>query len=127
MQTEGQIKGCNEGKAGDCEALLERDLLVDDEFDLDRITNEEYKSKFVAKVEAFKKAAADRKAKAGLRDALVQAMAACEKSLKAAMKDPDSFTVHNRDFTTLQVEYSATNSFGGRIRSLLDCKTGKSR
>ena len=43
MQTEGQIRGCNEGKTGDCEALLELDLIVDDEFDLDQITNEEYK------------------------------------------------------------------------------------
>ena len=124
IQTSGQIRGCNEGKAGDCESLL-ASLIVDEDFDLDQITNEEYKPKFVAKVEAAKEAAAERKAKAGMADALVQAMAACEKSLKAAMKDPDSFTVHNRDFTTLQVEYSATNSFGGRIRNVMDCRSGK--
>ena len=125
MHTAGQIKGCNEGKAEDCESLLARDFIVDEDFDLDQITNEEYKPKFVAQVEAAKKAAAERKAEAGMANALVQAMAACQNSLKAAMKDPDSFQVHNRDFATLQIEYSATNSFGGRIRNVMDCRTGK--
>ena len=86
----------------------------------------------MAKVQAYKKAAADRKAKAGLQDALVQAMAACEKSLKVTIKDLGSFKVHNRNFETLQIEYSVrelpranTNSIGGRIRNVMDCKTGE--
>ena len=125
MMIGGQIKGCNDGKAADCEALLESDYPVEAEFDTDRITNKEFKSKFVAKVEAAKKEVADREAKAGAVNALVEAMAVCENSLKAAMKDPDSFVVHNRDFETLQIEYSATNSYGGRLRNVIDCKTGK--
>ena len=59
-----------------------------------------------------------------MQDVLIHAMAACEKTLKAAIKDPDSFTVQNRDLTTLQVEYSATNFFGGRICNVMDCRTG---
>ena len=125
MITGGEIKGCNEGKSDDCESLLSKDYIVDEDFDLDQITNEEFKPKFVKQVEVAKKAEAERKAKAGMADALVQAMAACQNSLKAAMKDPDSFQVHNRDFATLQIEYSATNSFGGRIRNVMDCRTGK--
>ena len=125
VMTGAQISGCNDGKAEDCQALLDDGFTVDEDFDLDRITNEEFKPKFVAQVEAAKKEEAERKAKAGMADALVQAMAACQNSLKAAMKDPDSFQVHNRDFATLQIEYSATNSFGGRIRNVMDCKTGQ--
>lgn len=143
---QGLKGGCNSGKAEDCEKLLEGSL-VDEDFDLDQITNEEYKPKFAAKVEtakktatakaeaakkaaaakaeADKKAAEAKEAEARIVDALVQAMAACEKSLKAAMKDPDSFKVHNRDFATLQIEYSATNSFGARIRNVIDCRTGQ--
>jgi len=138
--------GCNSGKAEDCETLLDG-TLVDEDFDLDQITNEEYKPKFAAKVEAAKKAAeaqaeADRKAAADkaeadkkaaearraqneLADLIGKAMTQCESSLKAAMKDPDSFQVHNRDFANLQIEYSGTNAFGGRIRNVMDCKTGK--
>ena len=121
VMTGAQISGCNDGKAEDCQSLLEDKVTVDEDFDVSRITNEEFKPKFVAQVEAAKKAAARRKA----GNPLVKAMAACQNSLKAAMKDPDSFQVHNRDFATLQIEYSATNSFGGRIRNVMDCRTGK--
>ena len=121
MEKGGQIKGCNEGKADDCKALLDNSFVVDEDFDLDQITNEAFKPKFTAQVEAAKKAAANRAA----GNPLVKAMAACENSLKAVMKDPDSFKVHNRNFETLQIEYSATNSFGGRIRNVMDCRTGK--
>ena len=132
VPTGGEIEGCNDGKAKDCEALLQRDLLLDDKFDMARIPNEEYIARFAAKFEAAKKAEEERIAKAEARKALEQAMAACEKSLKATIKDLGSFKVHNRNFETLQIEYSVrelpranTNSFGGRIRNVMDCKTGE--
>ena len=132
VPTGGEIEGCNDGKAKDCEALLERNSLLYDGFDISRITNEEYISRFAEKFEAAKKAEEERIAMAEARKALEQAMAACEKSLKATIKDLGSFKVHNRNFETLQIEYSVrelpranTNSFGGRIRNVMDCKTGE--
>ena len=133
VPTGGEIEGCNDGKAKDCEALLERkSLLFYDGFDISRITNEEYISRFAEKFEAAKKAEEERIAMAEARKALEQAMAACEKSLKATIKDLGRFKIHNRNFETLQIEYSVrelpranTNSFGGRIRNVMDCKTGE--
>ena len=132
VPTGGEIEGCNDGKAKDCEALLERNSLVYEGFDISRITNEEYISRFAEKFEAARKAEEERIAMAEARKALEQAMAACEKSLKATIKDLGSFKVHNRNFETLQIEYSVrelpranTNSFGGRIRNVMDCKTGE--
>ena len=52
----GLKDGCNSGKAEDCETLLDGTTWVGEDFDLDQITNEEYKPKFAAKVEAAKKA-----------------------------------------------------------------------
>ena len=132
VPTGGEIEGCNDGKAKDCEALLERNSLLYEGFDISRITNEEYISRFAEKFEAAKKAEEERIAMAEARKALEQAMAACEKSLKATIKDLGSFKVHNRVFENLQIEYSIrelpranTNSFGGRIRNVMDCKTGE--
>ena len=132
VPTGGEIEGCNDGKAKDCEALLERNSLVYEGFDISRITNEEYISRFAEKFEAARRAEEERIAMAEARKALEQAMAACEKSLKATIKDLGSFKVHNRNFETLQIEYSVrelpranTNSFGGRIRNVMDCKTGE--
>ena len=106
--------------------------------DPDLITNEGYKPKFVQKRDEL---AAKQQAKEDLKAAQRQAreeletklavqsalMSSCEASLKSSLKDPSSLQIHNRYPGSLQIEYSATNSFGGRIRSLLDCKTGKSR
>lgn len=132
VPTGGEIEGCNDGKAKDCEALLERNSLLYGGFDISRITNEEYISRFAEKFEAAKKAEEERIAMAEARKALEKAMTACEKSLKATIKDLGSFKVHNRNFETLQIEYSVrelpranTNSFGGRIRNVMDCKTGE--
>ena len=132
VPTGGEIEGCNDGKAKDCEALLERNSLLYDGFDISRITNEEYISRFAEKFEAAKKAEEERIAMAEARKALEQAMAACEKSLKATIKDLGNFKIHNRNFETLQIEYSVrelpranTNSFGGRIRNVMECKTGE--
>ena len=132
VPTGGEIEGCNDGKAKDCEALLERNSLLYEGFDISRITNEEYISRFAEKFEAARRAEEERIAMAEARKALEQAMAACEKSLKATIKDLGSFKVHNRNFETLQIEYSVrelpranTNSFGGRIRNVMDCKTGE--
>lgn len=132
VPTGGEIEGCNDGKAKDCEALLERNSLLYEGFDISRITNEEYISRFAEKFEAARKVEEERIAMAEARKALEQAMAACEKSLKATIKDLGSFKVHNRNFETLQIEYSVrelpranTNSFGGRIRNVMDCKTGE--
>ena len=130
----GQIDACNKGEAKVCETLLKNRAEVDP----DLITNEEYKPQFVQKRDELaaerqrkedQKAAKKRyyeelDAKRAVQSAL---MSSCEASLKSSLKDPSSLQIHNRYPGSLQIEYSATNSFGGRIRSILDCKTGQSR
>tara|TARA_B100000674_G_C37374560_1_gene704622 strand:- start:33 stop:533 length:501 start_codon:yes stop_codon:yes gene_type:complete len=117
-------KGCNEGKAEDCQSLLES-TSVTASFDPEQITNEEFKPKFVEKVAKLKAEEAARKERAALREINTLLMVDCQKQLKAAMKDPDSFKVHSRNLDALQIEYSGTNAFGARIRNVMDCKTGK--
>ena len=50
--------------------------------------------------------------------------ARCRVTLKNRLKDPDSFKQHDygRFMKTGVIEYSATNSFGARLRSTFDCK-----
>lgn len=122
---ENLSKGCNEGKAEDCEELLNSASLTS-LFDPETITNKDYKPKFVAKVKEKKAEAKERKERAALREINESLMVDCQYQLKRAMKDPDSFKVHNRDYENLRIEYSATNSFNARIRNVFDCKTGKS-
>ena len=128
----GQIDACNKGEAKVCETLLKNRAEVDP----DLITNEEYKPQFVQKRDEL---AAKQQAKEDLKAAQKQAreeletklavqsalMSSCEASLKGSLKDPSSLQIHNRYPAALQIEYSATNSFGGRIRNVMDCKTGR--
>ena len=44
-----QIHDFNSGQADDCERLLADDLRVNEDFELEQITNKEYRSKFAAK------------------------------------------------------------------------------
>jgi len=44
-----QIHDFNSGQADDCERLLADDLRINEDFELEQITNKEYRSKFAAK------------------------------------------------------------------------------
>lgn len=105
-----KVQGCNSGNAGDCEALLN-----DGDFkEYQQITNADYQAKFKEKQAKAAKANADQ-----------MLIYACEDALKKSLKDPDSLKILGKDRQNLLIEYTATNSFGGRVRNVLDCKTGK--
>jgi hypothetical protein len=111
-EQQARVKNCNEGKSEECEALLN-----DPSFkDYTEITNKEYFRKFTEKSEKAAKAS---------RDATL--LYACEKALKESLKDPDSLRVLNKDRENLLIEYTATNGFGGRVRNVVDCKTGRNQ
>jgi hypothetical protein len=105
-----RITNCNTGSAEACEALL-----GDSDFEeFDSITNSTYKSRFQDKKRAAEQASAN-----------ANRLSACETVLKATLKDPDSLKIIDRDYANVTITYSATNSFGGRIKNVIDCNTGK--
>lgn len=114
----GLIDACNRGKAESCEELLDDAGSYSSYIqDTSKITNKAYKPKFDAKKKELNKPSAS--------DVLTGIMLNCQKSLKASLTDPDSLKIISRDFNSLRIEYSATNAFGGRVRNVVDCKTGK--
>ncbi len=55
---------------------------------------------------------------------LISKLNTCKRLIKQNLKDPDSFkqlNILSEQFETGIVRYSATNSFGGRIQSAIDC------
>ena len=109
-KTDDAIRGCNDGKADSC-----AELLNDSSFkDYDKITNKDFAGKFAAK-----------QAEAKRQSAKYARLYICEKALKESLKDPDSLRILNKDRDNLLIEYSATNTYGGRVRNVLDCNTGK--
>ena len=105
-----KLKGCNSGKAADCEALLDDSEFKDDNL----VTNTDFKSKFSAREERRKEA-----------NARSTRFYLCERALKESLRDPDSLKVIKRDRVNLLIEYSATNGFGGRVRNVMNCETLK--
>lgn len=105
-----KITDCNSGAATACEALAE-----DSTFDAyDSITNPDFRKRFQEK-----------KQKAAQVSANASRLAACETVLKATLKDPDSLKVLDRDYENVTITYTATNGFGGRVKNMIDCKSGK--
>ena len=59
------------------------------------------------------------------RNAVEKGLTMCELLVQKSLKDPDSYKRHIRwpQFKQTQfLRYSATNSFGGRIRESFDCR-----
>ena len=109
-EKELNAKSCNEGKADKCELLLK-----DSSFkDYESITNPRFSTRFKAKKRDAEQLSA------GFRRLIV-----CENALKESLRDPDSLKVLDKDYTNLTITYTATNGFGGRNKSMIDCKTGK--
>ena len=54
----------------------------------------------------------------------IEILVTCKRLIKANLKDPDSFKIINNLETQVRtgiVEYTATNSFGGRVRDAITC------
>ena len=54
----------------------------------------------------------------------IEILVTCKRLIKANLKDPDSFKIINNLETQVRtgiVEYTATNSFGGRVREAITC------
>ena len=109
-EKDSNAKSCNEGKADKCELLLK-----DSSFkDYESITNPKFSTRFKAK-----------KRDAEQLSAVFRRLIVCENALKESLRDPDSLKVLDKDYTNLTITYTATNGFGGRNKSVIDCKTGK--
>ena len=52
---------------------------------------------------------------------LMDARIACYNDIRSGLKDPSSLQIHNRGDDSRTIVYSATNSFGGRIRDTYYC------
>ena len=52
---------------------------------------------------------------------LLDARVACYNDIRRTLKDPSSLQIHNRGDDSRTIVYSATNSFGGRIRDTYYC------
>jgi ribosomal protein L37E len=120
-----EINECNKGVASSCVSLLKKPYLVNESFDTSQITNKTFKPQFEEKVSAEESKAKAKAKKDALREINGNLLVDCQDRLQKALTDPNSLKIHDRDFDQLLIEYSATNSFGGRIRNVMDCKTGK--
>lgn len=116
-----RIKKCNEGKTVECEALIN-----DTSFSsYKEITNKQYAKRFVEREERRVKEVAEREEREAEEGQKAMQLILCEEALKDSLKDPESLKVLTKDRENILIEYTATNGFGGRVRDVLDCKTGK--
>ncbi len=78
---------------------------------------EKYKREQKASIERAKNSSANNRKK-------IEILVACKSLIKANLKDPNSFKIINNLETQVRtgiVEYTATNSFGGRVREAITC------
>ena len=121
LQTNEVIKKCNEGNKEACDELVE-DLPTSAEEALEesKISN----PYFLKLMEKKKNSEIESEIKDQVRLELISKLNTCKRLIKQNLKDPDSFKQLNslsEQFETGIVRYSATNSFGGRIQSAIDC------
>lgn len=91
-----------------------------------RIKEEQKQAKAAqeAKEEASRVAAAA--AADPMREISIRELAACRVDLRASMKDPDSFKINQKTTTGGGlIDFTATNGFGGPVRGIYRCTTGK--
>jgi hypothetical protein len=50
-----------------------------------------------------------------------EARVRCYERLRSTLKDPGSLRIYNRGSDSMMIDYSATNSFGGRLRKQYWC------
>jgi len=108
------VDECNDGSMKACKEIEnDYDYTLDDEDVQSRLTN----PYLVDKINKLNE-------KLNEENRRYSAMGRCKRYLKANMKDPDSFKVLNSasaQFNTGIIQYSATNSFGGRVQDSYKC------
>ena len=114
VEHENKIKSCNEGGEKECQALIDKFGYSLLEFPRDRkkITNPIFFSLFQPYIDAQPLNTDD--------------IYSCEVFIKKRLKDPRSFRANNStndQIATGLIDYTATNSFGGAVRSTFNCKT----
>tara|TARA_Y100001978_G_C23589235_1_gene382999 strand:- start:145 stop:666 length:522 start_codon:yes stop_codon:yes gene_type:complete len=126
------IEKCNKGSIEACKEIeSEWEYLYDNKKSRSKITNPYFTDKFkkLDKMEEYaEKKKAEEKARkekeSAEREQRIDKMNACKTVLKMSLKDPDSYKELNSledQFRFGIIEYSATNSFGGRIRQQFNC------
>ena len=116
MQTNEVIKKCNEGNRKACRELMEYPTSAEEALEQGKITNP-YFIKLMEKKN-------NTKSENQVRIEKLTKLNNCKNLIKQNLKDPDSFKQLNsliEQVDTGIVRYSATNSFGGRIQSTIDC------
>ena len=119
------IKKCNDGSIEACKEIEnEWEYIYDDKEGRSKITNPYFTDKFKRLNEIEDKAKAQKARESQEIKESVAKMNACKTVLKMSLKDPDSYKELNSledQFRFGIIEYSATNSFGGRIRQQFNC------
>ena len=121
VQINWMIKKCDEGDRRACEELVEDyDTSAEDALEQSKITN----PYFLELMRKKNNSKSEYKERMEERIQKLTKLNACKNLLKQNLKDPDSFKQLNsliEQVDTGIVRYSATNSFGGRIQSAIDC------
>ena len=90
---------------------------IDSETIRKQIILTKWQEKIDASVERAKNSSANNRKKIGI-------LVTCKRLIKENLKDPDSLKIINNLETQIRtgiVEYTATNSFGGRVRESATC------
>ena len=120
IQTNEVIKKCNKYNRKACRELMEYPTSAEKALEQGKITNP-YFLELMRKKNNSKSEYQERMEK---RMEKLTNLNICKNLLKQNLKDPDSFKQLNsliEQVDTGIVRYSATNSFGGRIQSAIDC------
>ena len=94
-----------------------KDDITKKQYDTIERLAEKWQEKINASVERAKNSSANNRKKIGI-------LVTCKRLIKENLKDPDSLKIINNLETQIRtgiVEYTATNSFGGRVRESATC------
>ncbi len=117
------VKQCNDGKIESCDEVpeLKYGLLTNEKWINDNRHGKTRDLRLKRNEEFYKDTKPTPKPKKIKKIDLVRF---CEKLIKENLKDPDSYkriTSRDRQEATGIIEYTATNSFGGRVRESFTC------
>lgn len=119
------VKLCNEGKIESCDEVPEYKYeLVINEIWIKKNRHTKLDGILSKKQEKYLKENVVKKSKPKSNLRKIDLVRFCEDLVKENLKDPDSYKrITNRDeqIATGIIEYTATNSFGGRVRESFQC------
>jgi len=125
------VKQCNDGKIESCDEVpeLKYGLLTNEKWIKDNFHTKYRDFRINKEKKAYKKTKPTTEPKKinktePKKIKRIDLVRFCEKLIKENLKDPDSYkkiTSRDRQEATGIIEYTATNSFGGRVRESFTC------